>query len=68
MRKSIMHKLVVFLAILVLLSTVTGCEAVKSTFMRIFPKENSVCPTNDSRYFFRQNGTKPTKQFRRNNR
>lgn len=53
-----------FYIILIGILLLTSCSVVS----RVFPSKNSVCPSNDSKYFFRQAGTKPTKQFIRNNK
>ena len=46
----------------------TSCRLLDRTISRTFPSRSSVCPTNDSRFFFRQAGARPTKQYLRNNR
>ena len=46
----------------------SSCAAINHMVSKIFPSKASVCPTNDPKFFFRQNGARPTKQYRRNNR
>ena len=45
-----------------------SCSFVNHLVSKTFPSRESVCPSNDARFFFRQNGAKPTKQYLRHNR
>jgi len=46
----------------------TSCNVINRTIGKVFPSEDSICPANDSKFFFRQAGARPTKQYLRNNR
>jgi hypothetical protein len=60
--------ILIFYIILIAILLFTSCVAVEHTVSKIFPSKSAVCPSNDSRFFFRQAGVKPTKQYLRNNR
>ena len=60
--------ILIFYIILIGILLFTSCVAVEHTVSKIFPSKSAVCPSNDSRYFFRHAGAKPTKQYLRNNR
>lgn len=58
------HLLIIFSFVILF----SSCAAINHMVSKMFPSKASVCPTNDSKFFFRQNGTRPTKQYRRNHR
>jgi hypothetical protein len=54
--------------ILIIALLLSSCSIVNRTLGKMFPKMETSCPVNDSKYFFRQAGTKPTKQYLKNHR
>lgn len=59
--------LIVYLLLIGIL-LLASCSVVDRTIGKVFPNKKYVCPTNDSKFFFRQAGTRPTKQYLKNNR
>jgi len=60
-----MKKIIV---ICILAMCTMGCASVNHLVSKTFPSKQSYCPTNNSSFFFKQNGARPTKQYLRNHR
>ena len=60
--KYTIYVLAIFIIIIFAL-LLSSCSMVRHTANKMFPYSETSCPTNDSKFFFRQAGVKPTRQY-----
>lgn len=65
--KYAIYVLAIFLIVIFAL-LFSSCAIINRTASKMFPSLETSCPINDSKFFFRQAGARPTKQYLRNNR